>query len=149
LAYRFVVLEDDFPHLWVAATSWALEAGDSAAARELLAVVNDVPAPRLNPYLAAELPRLRAMIEVADPAAGADPAVIEADLVNAIAALDKFGAVPDRARAQATLGSWLWRSGRPGDAAPQLDAARATFTELGAAAWLRDLDDALAQSAVS
>ena len=146
-AYRYGRLEDDFPHLWAIATAWTLEAGDIGAARELLAFVNDVPAPRLNPLLTAQLPRLRATIEVADPASTAEPAAIEADLLNAIDLLGAFGAVPDRARAQATLGTWLTRQGRPTDAAPHLAAARDTFEQLRAAAWLRELDEALALSA--
>jgi class 3 adenylate cyclase len=142
LAFQYSRFEDDFPHLWAAAVGWTLEAGDVAAARELLAVVNDVPATRLNPYLAAQLPRLRATIETADPASAADPAAIETDLLEAIELLDAFGAAPDRARAQATLGVWLTQHARESDAAPHLAAARDTFTQLRAAAWLRQLDAA-------
>jgi hypothetical protein len=42
------------------------------------------------------------------------------------------------------LGLFLRRQGRLEEAEVELDQARATFTELGAAAWLRDLDSALA-----
>jgi hypothetical protein len=147
VAHQFLQLDDDFPHLWAAATAWVLEVGDIEAARDLLAYVNDVPAPRLNPYLAAQLPRLRATIEVADPASTADPSAIEADLLDAVRLLDGFGAVPDRARAQATLGVWLTRHGRGADAAPHLAAARETLTQLRASAWLRELDAALALAA--
>jgi tetratricopeptide (TPR) repeat protein len=148
LAFKYMAFEDDFPHLWALAVDLLLDVQQFSDARELLRPVEDVPANRLGPLLAAELARLQGTIEVFDPASTADPAQIELHLRDAIARLDAVGARPDRARAQAALGVWLWRSGRTAEAARQLDAARATFTELGAAVWLRDLDETLAQSAV-
>jgi class 3 adenylate cyclase len=139
-AHRHNALEDDFPSLWNRAVDWAIEAGDLGAARELLVPVSDAAPARLSPLLAAQLPRLRATIEVADVASTADAAAVEADLLNAIAALDRLHIVPDRARAQATLGRWLVGQGRRAEAEPHLAAARQTFVELGANAWLRDLD---------
>lgn len=62
------------------------------------------------------------------------------ELTAAIAALDAYGAVPDRARTQEELGAWLRSAGREDEAAPLLDAARATYAELGAWAWLAHLD---------
>jgi class 3 adenylate cyclase len=140
--FEHIGLEDDFPTLWNAAVQWTLEAGDFAAARELLRYVADAPATRLNPMLAAELPRLRATIEANDPTSTADPVDIERDLLEAITKLDDLGLAPDRAQAQATLGRWLVDRGRHGDAEPHLAAARQTFTDLRATAWLRDLDGA-------
>jgi hypothetical protein len=148
LAYRYNALDDDFPHLWTLAVDWMTEAQDFTGARELLQPVTDVPPTRWSPLLAAELPRLRGTIEALDPASTTDPADIEHDLLAGIAALEAFGAVPDRARAQAALGMWLTRQGRSGDATPHLAAARTTFTELRATAWLRDLDTALSLAAV-
>ncbi|MDT4917840.1 MAG: hypothetical protein QOH89_2540 [Pseudonocardiales bacterium] len=139
-AFAYVDLEDDFPTYWNQAVHWTIEAGDFDAARELLRYVADAPAPRLNPLLAAELPRLRATIEAADPLSNAEPADIEADLLAAIQALDALGLVPDRARAQATLGRWLAGQGRHAEANAQLVAARQSFTDLRAKAWLADLD---------
>jgi len=72
---------------------------------------------------------------------------VERDLLDGIAALDAFGAAPSRARGQATLGIWLTQRGRPAEASPHLAAARATYTELRAAAWLDELDAALSVSA--
>ena len=40
------------------------------------------------------------------------------------------------------LGLFLHRRGRLEEAEVELDLTRATFTQLGAAAWLRDLDSA-------
>jgi hypothetical protein len=148
LALKHVQFEDDFPHLWTLASDLLLDVHALGDARELLRPVEDVPATRLSPLLAAELARVRGTIEVLDPSSSADPETIEGHLLDAIAKLDAVGAMPDKARAQATLGTWLWRSGRSVDAAPQLDAARTAFTELQAAAWLKELDDALAKSAV-
>ena len=110
------------------------------AARELLRYVSDAPSSRLNAMLAAELPRLRGTIEAVDPATSVDPAEIETDLHDAIAKLGALGLVPDRARAQATLGRWLSGQGRHAEAQPHLAAARQTFTDLRANAWLRELD---------
>jgi tetratricopeptide (TPR) repeat protein len=147
LALKYVLLEDDFPHLWASAVGWLIEVQDYAGARDLLRPVADVPPTRLSPLLTAQLPRLRGTIEALDPASKADPAVIEQDLLDGITLLDSFGAVPDRARAQAALGVWLTRHGRAADAAPHLTAARETFTELRATAWLRELDSAVSLAA--
>jgi hypothetical protein len=146
-AYRHNGLDDDFPSLWNRAVDWTIEAGDLDAAREVLAPVAGVAPTRLSAFLAAQLPRLRATIEAVDPASTADPAVIEADLLGSIAALDRLGIVPDRARAQATLGRWLESHGRRADGEPYLAAARQTYLELGANAWLRDLDGTTSLSA--
>ena len=147
LVHRFNGIEDDFPNLWTIAVDGMLEARDYPGARDLLRLVEDQPAARLTPLLAAELARLQGTIEVLDPASAAEPGEIEQRLLDAIARLDAIGAVPDRARAQAVLGGWLARTGRSADAAQHLAAARRVFTELGATAWLRDLDSAPAQSA--
>ncbi len=120
---------------------------DYATARELLRPVTDVPSIRHAPLLAGELHRLRATIEAEDPDSSADPAAIEADLLAGIDELQAFGAVPHRAQAQATLGIWLTRHGRSTEAAPHLTAARETFTDLRATAWLRELDSALTLAA--
>jgi len=142
LAHTFIGLEDDFPHLWAAAVGWTVEARDFTAARDLLRLVNDIPAPRLSPLVAGQLARLRGTIEAADRSSTAEPSRVESDLVHGIAALDEFGAIPDRARAQATLGRWLARQGRAVDADPYLKAARETFIDLRASAWLRELESA-------
>jgi class 3 adenylate cyclase/tetratricopeptide (TPR) repeat protein len=147
LALTHVQFEDDFPWLWTLAADLLLDVRAIDDARVLLRIVEDAPAPRLSPLLAAELARVQGTIEVVDPSSTADPDTIEQHLLDGIAKLDGVGARPDRARTQATLGTWLWRSGRSAEAAPHLDAARTVFTELQATVWLKELDDALAQSA--
>ena len=147
MVFRHCGLGDDFPHLWSAVVGWAVESGDLGAARELLRMVGDVPPTRLSPLLRAQLPRLRGTIEAADPASTADPDTIEQDLLAGIAGLDELGMAPDHGRAQATLGVWLTGQGRGAHAGPHLAAARDTFTQLRATAWLRELDAALSLSA--
>ncbi|MDT4946138.1 MAG: hypothetical protein QOH14_2871 [Pseudonocardiales bacterium] len=147
LAFRYNALDDDFPHLWALAVEWMIDAQDFPGARELLRPVTDVPPTRWSPLLAAELPRLRGTIEALDPDSTTDPADVERDLLDGIAALAAFGAVPDQARTQATLGTWLTRQGRSADATAHLAAARATFTELRATAWLRELQTAISLAA--
>jgi tetratricopeptide (TPR) repeat protein len=147
MSNKYLGLEDDFPHLWSLAVGWMIDAEDFDGARELLRPVADVPPTRWNRLIEAQLPRLRGSIEALDPQSEVDAATIEADLSAGIAALDDFGAIPDRARGQATLGLWLIRQGRTSEAAEHLAAARATFTDLQATAWLRDLESATALAA--
>ncbi len=147
LAPKYMALDDDFPNFWTLAVGCLVEMRDFAGARELLLPVTDVPATRLSPLLSAQLARLRGTIEAADPASDAGPDEIQNDLVTGITALGRVGATPDRARAQAALGVWLTRHGRSAEAAPHLTAARETFTELRATAWLRELDSALTLAA--
>jgi class 3 adenylate cyclase/tetratricopeptide (TPR) repeat protein len=147
LASNYLNLDDDFPHLWALAVSWVVEAQNFAGARDLLRPVTDVAPIRWTPLVAAQLPWLRGTIESLDPDSLAPADVIEQDLLEGIAALGDFGALPARAQAEASLGIWLTRQGRSSDAVPHLTAARATFTELRATAWLRDLDSALSLAA--
>jgi tetratricopeptide (TPR) repeat protein len=140
-------LVDDFCHHWTLAVDWAVAAREYGVARELLGVVEQAPPGQVEPLVAAQLPRLRGSVEAEDPDSAADPAVVESDLRAGIEALDRFGAAPDRARAQATLGLWLRRQGRTAEATPLLAAARTTFGELRAAAWLQELDASLSAAA--
>ncbi len=158
LSLRFHSLNDEFPDLWALVVGWLIDLDDLATARDLLRPVTDAPAHHRPPLLTAQLHRLRGTLNSLDldldpdldPDPDADPgpeAGVEADLRRAITALDQIGAVPDRARAQATLGLWLTRQHRHADAEPELAAARHTFTALRATAWLRDLDTALSLTA--
>jgi hypothetical protein len=90
---------------------------------------------------------LRGTLASLDPQSAADLTDIENDLRSAIAALDDIGAIPDRARTQAALGVWLTRQARSADAASHLSAARDTFTDLRATAWLHVLDATLSLAA--
>jgi hypothetical protein len=57
---------------------------------------------------------------------------------------DVWGSPVHSARASAAYGLWLARHGRAGEAEGPLARARATFADLGATAWLAELDAALA-----
>jgi class 3 adenylate cyclase/tetratricopeptide (TPR) repeat protein len=130
-------LGDDFMHFWPPAILTALRAGRLDEAERLFAVVADSPPGLVLPALAAQLPRLRALI--AD-ARGGDPEQVEADLRASIEALQAYGARPEVARTQEDLGRWLLKQGRHDEAIELLDAARRTYEELGAAGWLARLD---------
>ena len=82
----------------------------------------------------------RALRGVVGAHTDADPAQVEADLRAGIEALEEYGAVPDRALAQEDLGRWLLEQGRAEEAGPHLEAARGTYTDLGATNWLARLD---------
>jgi hypothetical protein len=102
------------PFLWATSVDWLLEAGereDIAAAGEAVAIVERA-ADRREPALTAELPRLRAAVALRDHAVPVDDEAVERDLREAIAALEAYGAVPHRARAQQELGRFLASRGR-------------------------------------
>ena len=52
---------------------------------------------------------------------------------------DALGAHGYRAQAQEELARWLADQHRPDDAAPLIDAARETYTEINATGWLARL----------
>ena len=131
-------LEDDFCVLWPPLVLAALAAGDHDLAALLLDPVETARPGRLSPAVAAQWHRLRGLVAAAG---GDDPAFVETELLTGITALDTFGAVGYRARAQDELARWLLQQQRPVDAAPLLEAARTTYTEIGATGWLARLDD--------
>ena len=59
---------------------------------------------------------------------------------SAIASYDAWGSPVYAARARGGYGAWLAECGRTDEASGLLDAARTTFTELGATTWLAALD---------
>ena len=149
ISLRMMLFDDDFPIAWASAVEWTIDSGDLATARDLLDVVGNAAATTLSPLLAAELARLRGTLDAIDSASPASDDSIERGLLDAIERLDALGAAPDRARTQAVLGRWLITRGRPGDAAQHLAAARATYADLGASGWLRELDSVSGAAAAS
>jgi hypothetical protein len=99
--------------------------------------VETAPASIVSPGVRAHWLRLRGLFGALR---GDDPETVEADLRAGIAELDAYGAVGYRARAQEELGRWLSSQGRGTEAVPLLEAARATYEEIGAAGWLARLD---------
>jgi hypothetical protein len=65
-----------------------------------------------EPAVTAEVPRLRAAVALHDPGTPVDDEAVERDLREAITALEAYGAVPHRARAQRELGRFLAARGR-------------------------------------
>jgi tetratricopeptide (TPR) repeat protein len=111
-----------FPFMWSTAVDWLLEAGtpeDIAAARTSVAVVD--AAKRREPAIAGEVLRLRATVALRDPDTAVDDAAVERDLREAIAALEAYGAVPHRARAQHELARFLADRERADEAAELFD----------------------------
>ena len=95
----------------------------------------DAPDGLRSPLLAAQLPRLQGLLTAAR---GGDP---EPQLRHAINALGSFGAIPDQARTQHALASWLHENGRSDEAQPLIAGATATYQQLGANAWLTQLSN--------
>jgi class 3 adenylate cyclase/tetratricopeptide (TPR) repeat protein len=130
-------IDDDFFVLWPPLVLAALAHQDLDLADRLLQPVAAAPSGRISPAVRAQWLRLRGLVLMAR---GGDPSVVEADLRAGIEALDAFGAVGERARAQEELGRWLIGQDRAPDAGPLLAAARATYIEVGATRWLAQLD---------
>jgi class 3 adenylate cyclase/tetratricopeptide (TPR) repeat protein len=128
-------LYDDMHVYWPTAMRVALHARDGEALADLWTVGREIleklPATTSlhgNARIFGALLALRS--------GGADPEVVERDLREGIAVLEKVGATVWRAHAQEDLGRWLLDEGRADEAEAQLDAARSTYRELGATAWL-------------
>jgi class 3 adenylate cyclase len=130
-------LDDDFVHLWPWMLDAALAAGNTDLAAKLLEPVTTAPSGIVPPGVAAQLPRLRGLVAAAR---GGDPSDVETELRAGVTALERFGNVGQRARAEAELGRWLVGQGRADEAEQLLERARETFTEIGATGWLRQLD---------
>ena len=131
-------LADDFPVYWPVVVRAALGLDDTAAAWELTSYARETPTQALPPAMAAHARVFRAVLAIrsGEP----DVTQVEADLREGIAELDSRGVVVWRAMAQEDLGRWLLQRGCVAEAAAELDAARATYSELGASAWLARLD---------
>jgi hypothetical protein len=137
-AYGQAALSDDFPLIWHEAAATALRFDDLDALDLLIRRVDDDPSgpPRGLRGHRARYGALRAEL------LGSDPADVEAGLRVAVAEYEAWRAPVFVALGRRDLGLHLHRRGRPEEAEVELDLARATFTQLGAAAWLRDLDSA-------
>ncbi len=115
------------------ALTLALEVGDDAAARELLELVSGVR--RLPRSLRGHRDLLRAWLAARN---GEEHAT---DLfAAAVEHYEVFGSPVLVAHAHRWWGDALLTLGRPDEAAGHLAAARSTYEELGARAWLADLD---------
>jgi class 3 adenylate cyclase len=134
---RGMGIDDDFMVLWPPIVRAALADDDPDLAGRLLAPVAAAQPGQVSPAVAAQWRRLNGLVGAAR---GEDPAFVESEFRAGIDALEAFGAIGYRAQAQEELANWLINQSRPSDAAPLLDAARATYIEIGAAGWLTRLD---------
>ena len=130
-------IDDDFCVLWPPLVHAALAADDLNLAQRFLEPVEEVRPGRRSPAVAAQWHRLRGLVSAAR---GHDSVFAETEMRAGIAALDDFGAHGYRAQAQEELARWLVDQHRPDDAQPFIDAARATYTDIGATGWLARLD---------
>lgn len=129
---------DDFIVVWPRALDLAIEAGRLDAADRLLALVAELPPGLLSPMLAALLARFRGLIALSRGETGPET---EMDHRAAITAFEESGAIPWRGRTQEALGRLLLAEGRADEAVELLSAARSTYQDLGAGAWLAAMAD--------
>ena len=134
-------VDDDFVALWPPLVEAALAAGHVAAAERLMVPVETAPASIISPGVRAHWTVLRGRLAALR---GDDPDTVEADFRDGIAQLDAFGAVGFRARAQESYGRWLIDEGRISEGNDLIDAARATYEQIGANGWLARLDTSIA-----
>ena len=130
-------LDDDFFLLWPPAVLAALGADDLDLAERLLAPVSDALPGQRSPAVSAQWHRLLGLLAAAR---GEDPALAETELRAGIDALGAYGAIGFQAQAREELGRFLITQGRDDEAESLLDAARTTYTEIGAAGWLTRLE---------
>ena len=128
-------LDDDFCFLWPPLVLAALAADDLELASRLLEPVEEARPGQRSPAVAAQWHRLRGLVATRKD----DPEFAETQMRAGITALEAFGAHGYRAQAQEELARWLTDQRRPNDAAPLIDAARQTYTEIHATGWLARL----------
>ncbi len=138
LMFQQAGIFDDFTILWQFVTDLVWEAGDRHALQALFDLLDQDQVNRRSRGLAAQHARLHGLMGIAD---GAPAEVVECHLRTAIAEARAWHSTPALARCQADLGTWLTRQGRADEAAELLAEARAAFEQLGAAAWLADLNE--------
>lgn len=137
LAIADAGVTDDYP-VQAPSMMWlALDAGDLELGHIIVGQLESAPKGLDSAGLRAFERAFRGLLGLRE---ARDVEAAEAEVRQGIAGLEAYGAVPDRARAQEELGCWLVEHGRAPDAAPLLEAARATYAELGAPAWLARVD---------
>jgi tetratricopeptide (TPR) repeat protein len=114
----------------------AFSLGDQEEVERLVATIDGMKPGRITPFLRALADRWRAR---AAAARGSDDR-IHASFKAAAGLFLETGIPYWRALTQLDHGEWLIGQGRPEEAAPLLDEARATFQRLKATAWLDRLE---------
>ncbi|MCW2706319.1 MAG: hypothetical protein JWM22_161 [Frankiales bacterium] len=126
-------LFDDLEVFWAPVVELQLRAGAIDEAASLLSLAEPLSGFRARTLTKAQRARLTGLVALAR---GEDP---EKDLRNAEHEFTTYAAPFYLACTRMELGSWLRSRGRESEAAPLLDRARAAFEELGATAYLREL----------
>ncbi|KRA38202.1 hypothetical protein ASD81_06000 [Nocardioides sp. Root614] len=126
----------DIWSIWMFAAVVVGERGDSTDVAAVLALA-DVPDGPLPLGVRALYLQLRA-------GAGRDGSLaddtVEQLYRDALGKARTWGSVVHEARIAADLGAWLVRQGRRGESVDLLDRAREVYGQLGARAWLEDLE---------
>jgi hypothetical protein len=130
-------IDDDFMFVWPPLVEAALAAEDLALAERMLRPVDSAAPGIVSAGVAAHWHLLRGFTAILR---GDPDDEVEGELRAGLAGLDAFGAVGLHAQAQERVARWLLDRGRPGDAAPLLDAARQTYERIGAAGWVARID---------
>ena len=130
-------IDDDFMVLWPPLVQAALANHDTDLAERLLAPVTTAQPGIVAPVVAAQSHRLQGLVAAER---GDDPHTVESHFRAGIEGLDAFGAVGYRAQTQEELARWLFTQNRTAEAETLIDAARKTYTEIGATGWLAHLD---------
>ena len=120
-----------------AASEALLAVGDDQGIAELVGLLSDDRS-RMPVSVRAQLHRLRAHLAVRD----GDEVAAERHLRSARDDAETWGSPVMGARFGGELGACLVRQARGDEAEPYLAAARVTYVQLGAVAWLRDLEAA-------
>jgi tetratricopeptide (TPR) repeat protein len=144
LMYDATGLYDDYTFVWWLASEIAMETGAYAELAALCERVDHHRAGRITIGLKARRAHVAGLL--AGRAGDADEA--ERHLRAAIAWGQAWGSEPTIARARADLAILLAAQGRADEAQELAEQARATYDRLGAVAWSRALDEALAPASV-
>ncbi|HEX3930718.1 MAG TPA: adenylate/guanylate cyclase domain-containing protein [Nocardioides sp.] len=138
LAQRLYGVSDDFHMTYGVAVDIALALDDRELIGRLEQIVDQastVPQEGLRGH--------RALLGAVTASRLGSDERAEGLFVEAVRCYDAWGSPVHAARGRAAYGAWLAGNGRTDEAAPMLDAARATYASLGAGAWLAELDDRL------
>ena len=101
---------------------------------------NDPPLPGLRAH--------RDLVEALRRSQDGSPEEADARFRTAIAGYQTWGSPVYAARAHAAYGAWLLGQGRVDEAESHLDDARTAYADLGAVAWLEDLERSVAAARV-
>jgi class 3 adenylate cyclase len=136
-------LSDDYPTFFATAMDIGLRFGDRDLLEHIGQVVDGAGA--LAP---TGLRGHRALLGAMTGSPEDPDEEVEGRFETAIHEYDAWGSPVHLARAEAAYGAWLVARGRVDDAESHLDAARTAYADLGAVAWLEELDRSVAAARV-